>query len=241
MRYFIPDLVLPTENPVGGMEKLGGAPCGLAVDAWPRCSDCGGSQTLLAQLVHDPHRLDLGRAGRMLFVFQCMHEVGACATWEAGSGANACLVVEPEDVTGAPTPLPDDDPWVDPEVAIRGWIARDDGVADADGDAFLSGAYLSLDEERRGTPSEITHLGGVPAWLQSADEAPPGWRFVGQLDSVYSFMTPPAAPGDAVRPDPRRAEERTHFAPGPNFGGGIAYLFAREASGVPELCMLWQC
>jgi hypothetical protein len=48
------------------MDQFGGLPWGLAPELWPKCSECGKSQSLLAQLIHDPTRLDLGRDGRVL-------------------------------------------------------------------------------------------------------------------------------------------------------------------------------
>jgi hypothetical protein len=265
LRYFVPDIRVPpttaTRSSDSGLighlfggggtmsttkpaprERLGGVPWGLGQGQWPICKDCGKSQSLLAQFGHDPDRLDLGREGRVLFVFQCAHEPGMCATWEAFSGANACFVVEPEQLGLHATETPSDGPPVDPEVIIADWISRDNDLPANVADAFLTEPTF------RGLPDEVvrrvtwsTRLGGAPRWIQSADEAPkPGWRFVGQLDGIYSFLSPPGPCSPWVMPDRERFEGRTHIATGPNFGGGLAYLFLKEGEHRPDGCMFWQ-
>ncbi len=246
MRYFVPDLRVAEELPpqAGLEEKLGGVPWGLPPGRWPRCRACEGSMSLLAQLSHHPARLDLGRAGRVLLAFQCNHDPGMCETWAAGAGANACLVLEPEELVPGLTPLPDDAPVVEREARIAGWLERHDAVNEADRPAFFEeGSLLKLPLEIQESVRTGTRLGSVPYWIQSAGEAPRGWRFVGQLDSTLSFMTPPARPPAWVWPDRERYEGRTHGADWANFGdGGVAYLFLRDvAGGPPEGLLFWQC
>jgi hypothetical protein len=246
MRYFVPVLRLSTEMPIQSSpeDKLGGLPWGLPGSLWPACRDCGTSQSLLAQFIHHPQRLDLGRTGRLLSVFQCNHDPGMCASWEGGSGANACFVTEPEDLVARMSPLPKDSPSVEPEARIVDWVERDDGIAqEAAGNFFSSSQFdqLPRSEVRKATWS--TKLGGVPRWIQSPDEAPgPGWHFVGQLDSTYSFHEAPRVQSAGIREDPERWEGRTHFCEGPNFGdGGVAYLFLRNEQGTPDGWFFWQC
>ena len=246
MKYFVPDIRLPSELPPQNsvQERLGGVPWGLRSADWPRCSDCGRSQSLLAQLLHDPARLDLGRAGRVLFVFQCNHDPGMCSTWEGGSGANACFVLEPESLSGGPSMQPDDSPAIENEVRIVRWLERDDGLPSSLSASFFDEQkHFALPEETIACIPSSTRLGGVPCWIQSPTEAPSdGWRFVGQLDSTYSFLRPPATTESWVKADAQQWEGRSHYAIGPNFGdGGIAYLFLRDASPVPEGWFFWQC
>lgn len=92
-------------------------------------------------------------------------------------------------------------------------------------------------------PTMSTKLGGVPHFIQSPDEAPKdGWCFVGQSDSTYSFLLAPTISVPGVVDDPAHWEGRSHYGRGPNFGdGGIAYLFLRDASPIPEGWFFWQC
>ena len=246
MRYFVPILRLSEELPAQSspQDKLGGLPWGLPPCLWPICQDCGKSQSLLAQFVHDPVHLDLGRSGRVLSVFQCNHDPGMCSTWEGGSGANACFVTEPEDLIAGLTPLPFDSPLVEREARIVEWLDRDDGITDARAVHFFSETEFSpLPESEIVKVTTSTKLGGVPFWIQSPDEAPQGgWRFIGQLDSTYSFLHAPAISVSGVVQDPEQWEGRSHYCQGPNFGdGGIAYLFLRNTPTGPEGWFFWQC
>src|SRR5689334_8522225 len=100
MRYFVPKLMLGVLAPKQAAleDKFGGLPWGLSSARWPLCSACHKPQSMIAQLVHHQDRFDLGRAGRVLFVFQCDHNPGGCATWLGDSGANSCFVLEPEEL-----------------------------------------------------------------------------------------------------------------------------------------------
>jgi hypothetical protein len=244
MRYFVPVLKLSEElGPQTALQdKLGGVPWGLTAGQWPKCVECGKSQSLLAQFVHDAERLDLGRAGRVMSVFHCGNEAGDCATWEGGSGTNACVLSEPEELVAGLAELPMDMPPVEREARVVSWLERDDGLkAEVAAKFYSDAAYFALAEDVRGWASSATHLGGVPSWVQSPDEAPEGWRFVGQLSCYYGFFrAPDVADAYAVDEDP---EGYTHCCDGPNFGdGGTAYLFLKDrANGVPEGWFFWQC
>ncbi|HWA90437.1 MAG TPA: hypothetical protein VG889_10400 [Rhizomicrobium sp.] len=167
MRHFVPALKPEPQPPLlarvfgrgeRATDRLGGVPVGLPTSRWPKCAECGKSQSLLAQFRHQPGRLDLGRDGRMLFAFQCNHDTGLCSTWELDAGANACFAIEPEELTRGPTPAPADNPPADDTLVVEAWIAKD---GDGGGE---------------------TRLGGLPCWLQNENEGPgEGWRFVGQL------------------------------------------------------------
>jgi hypothetical protein len=249
MRCFLPDIRLASELPEQAAleDKLGGVPWGLADELWPICSDCGKHQSLVAQFVHDDARLDLGKAGRVLFVFQCNHSPGMCDVWAGGSGANACFVVEPEDLSEGLTRLPEDAPPTDLEVRIVGWKEMEDGVAEDQAFEFFDDdAHADLPEEVLAGLPALTHLGGVPTWVQGPDEAPKdSWRFVGQLDSFYSFFTPPASDIPGVYANPQKYLGRTHICQGPNFGdAGMAYIFlspADDEEDVPSGWFFWQC
>lgn len=246
MRYFIPDIhpAAEAQAETAAQDKFGGRPWGLNPQQWPQCRECGKSQSFLAQLIHDHERLDLGRTGRVLFVFQCNHDPGMCSTWDGSSGANACFVVDPEDLGHAVADLPEDSPLVENEARVLSWIEKDDGLAESLVPSFyLSKTFDHLGDDVLRKASWGTRLGGVPRWLQSAEEGPLlPWQFVGQLDSTYSFLTAPKSPHAWISEDADRWEGRTHVGEGPNFGdGGIAYLFLRRAGDRPQGHVFWQC
>ncbi|MEP6668051.1 MAG: hypothetical protein ABJF10_02800 [Chthoniobacter sp.] len=246
MQYYLPVLWLAEELPpqAGPEDKLGGRPWGLSAETWPKCRECGRSQSLLAQFVHHAARLNLGRDGRILSVFQCNHDPGMCSTWEGGSGANACFVTEPEDLLNALSHLPADAPPLDREVRISEWLEREDQISEADAAHFFSeSAYFTLPSAVKEMAADLTKLGSVPQWVQSPDETPrDGWKFVGQLDDRYSFFREPGDQVAGAIEDPHRHHGRSHCCEGPNFGSrGIAYLFLRKGAGVPEGWFFWQC
>jgi hypothetical protein len=246
MRYFLPDIRLAAEMPQQTHleDKLAGRPWGLPPGKWPRCSACGRSQSLLAQFVHHRYRLDLGGEGRVLFIFQCNHEPGRCETWEGGSGANACFVLEPAELIDGLTPLPADSPSIEREVRVLRWLENEDGITVSQASAFFTDSeFLKLPEEVILRAAQVTRLGSVPSWIQSADEGPKeGWRFAGQIDSFYSFFSSPRTSEDGINADSQRQAGRTHFCIGPNFGDcGIGYVFLRSGEAVPEGWFFWQC
>jgi hypothetical protein len=109
MRFFEPDLRLGVLLPPQAAleDKFGGLPWGLPVTRWPLCAGCGQPQSLLAQLRHHRERLDLGRDGRVLHVFQCADWANTgCSPFEWGRGRSACFVLEPGELRSGLTPPP---------------------------------------------------------------------------------------------------------------------------------------
>lgn len=246
MRYFEPHLKFSSELPqqTAPADKLGGLPWGLAPEAWPVCSDCGKYQSLLAQFVHHPVRLNLGREGRVLHVFQCNHSPGLCSTWEGGSGANACFVTEPEELLNTLSVLPEDRPELDREAFIITWEERNDGIDPALESRFYSWATYSQFDDGKGIQVDLkTKLGSVPWWVQSPDDTPQGnWRFIGQLSDNYYFSERPSEVPIDMDEDYSPFDGRSYYrSTGPNFGGGIGYIFLRQTESKPEGWFFWQC
>jgi hypothetical protein len=224
MKYFSPNVVLSSELPAQDCleEKFGGLPWGLRIDQVPVCSHCGKYQTLIAQLLHHPVRLDLGASGRVLFVFMCEQSYGVCPSWQGGAGANACFVVEPHELGDALTDILYDSFLPYEEVRILDWLECEDGVsADQVADFYDDAKYGNLTEEFVDSIPRTTKLGGVPVWCQSAAERPEGWRFVAQIEESHGDFKVPLG---------------NH-----NFGSGSAYIFLRDQSDKPEGWFFWQC
>jgi hypothetical protein len=204
MRFFVPRLKFgPFSPPQERLEdKFGGLPWGLPVSLWPVCSFCGKYQSLIAQLAHNDERLDLGKLGRVLHIFQCGEwEKKNCPTWEPGSGANACFVVEPQELGERVTaPVPSTKTSVESRVAT--WVVKEDGIDPSQYEAFFDEqSWLSLGEEVRAKAYMATMLRGTPAWAQGPRfSLPPGgladWRFVLQINDSLSFEGPPPSPNE---------------------------------------------
>jgi hypothetical protein len=265
MRYHVPRLALGVLLPpqTSLQDTFGGSPFGLPPHRWPFCRECHAPMALIAQLGHHPERLDLGREGRVLFVFQCGN-AGECETWSAKSGANAALVLEPDELLDGPTPVPDGAPR-ETEVRVLGWRTGEDLVAPAQAHAFLPGsADRDVPEDVRESVASGTRLGSVPLWIQSPDEAPrTPWRFVAQLDSLHTFEGQPPPADEGGFTVTRKVEGRyVHEVPArprpgappgvsvdgdgyscnaANYGdAGIGYVFVRSDGARPEALFFWQ-
>lgn len=241
MRYFLPELTFQRGSlPV---DKLGGLPWGMPSDLWPMCKACTKPQSLLAQFSHHDQRLDLGKPGRILYVFQCNHNPGICETWEGGSGANACFVLEPEEIAHQYATLPDSETFVETEAFIAQWTEQEDEIDPILKPSFFKeDRYWSLADSEREKPSMMTKLGSVPWWTQSPNEAPEeNWRFVAQIASWYSFFTPPVDNESAFVKDTDPASGKDCWLmDGPNFGAGTGYVFLNFEASKPEGWFFWQ-
>jgi len=214
VRNFSPRFELgPRLDPqVGPVDKLGGLPVGIAPGLWPRCADCGAAMSHLGQFVHHPDRLDLGAPGRVLTLWQCEADPGGCETWSWESGANAAVVSDGEAGAELPVLPPDPGTVLYPEIRVTGWSGSDDGGSG-------------------------TRFGGVPAWEQSADEAPPPpWTFVGQLASRQPMRSGPPD----LRLDPAWTASGWYLT-NVRFGDdGIAYVFLDRSVDPPAARWFWQ-
>jgi hypothetical protein len=195
------------------------------------CSHCGAPQALLARLLHDPERLDLGKEGRVLFVFECNNQNSRCPSWDMNAGANSCFVLDRDELGDGPTspPVSDTFPekqlasWLDqqalPAWRVMRWLAREDGIPPSYPGFFglnhgLPEGYDEKQDERyQSELSQQTRLGSVPFWIQFP-EIPPKGRFLGQIDSNCCQVF-----GD----------------------NGIGYIFLSGPALAPRGWFLWQC
>ena len=198
--------------------KLGGIPWGVPAGRWPKCKDCHQSMSLLAQFAHHPKVLDLGREGRVLQVFMC-NQPGThlCETWDPIAGANACFILEPEELEQTLSHVPDDIQSIEPESRIIGWEIYDDDISVEQSRAFYKyDDYFGLEDKILESISEATRLGSVPFWIQGPDQSLPidMYRFVGQLSSDT----------------------------GEYFGdNGTGYIFLDCSAPLPKGYLFWQC
>lgn len=234
MRYFTPllSLVEPTSTQSQFQEKLGGLPWGLPTDKWPHCAECGAPLTHLFSLEHHPERLNLGREGRVVLVFQCNDDPGMCETWSASSGANAVLFLDRDEQVTSLTICPKVDVEVENEVRIDAWQEAEDEVDPLNFAAYFDDSQQwalhrevwETEEGEYWQPMfEGTKLGSVPHWIQSASEGPKApFQFVGQFQSWHQV-----------------AEESVTTA---NYGDmGTAYLFIHADPEAPHGEFFWQC
>ncbi|MFA6209864.1 MAG: hypothetical protein WCT03_14195 [Candidatus Obscuribacterales bacterium] len=260
MYYFVPMLKLASQLPEQKTleDKLGGVPWGLPKEKWPNCSMCKKPQTLLAQFVHNEERLNLGKSGRVLFIFQCNYDPGNCETWDANSGANSCFVLDHNDLTEGLTALPASDVTIETEARVEEWIRN---VED------LEQAVKVVPYKFNTTFS--TKLGGLPNFIQGEDETPgESYRFVGQLDYMYNFYSelPDANDvgcdvikfgrlGRTMTADQRKPNAPPHFiqecspsseirwnCDGANFGdAGMGYIYLKVEANQALGHFFWQC
>jgi hypothetical protein len=104
----------------GREDKLGGLPFGLPGDRWPACGVCGLAQNFIGQF-RSSDKVDLGKPGRVLFLFQCP-DGAICGDWDCHTGANAAVLVDEAALTGSPTLAPAG-VAIEPEGVIVGWEA----------------------------------------------------------------------------------------------------------------------
>ncbi len=271
MRYYIPEIVkqpdstparkpsffqrlfgadeappAPAEDGPPPVGQFGGMPATFPKDRWPHCTFCNGAMSFIAQFDHDLPALDLGAAGRSLYIFMCDHDPGMCFTWEADRGANACIVLEPSEKYSGPAYVIDAPSWRGP-APIHRWLKRDDALTEGEAEMLAKRKFprdMTSDERDAlfAKPQLITHIGGIPNWIQGAHEGDkPGWQFVGQLESGLTFLQDADCRDidDPEHQDKPSPYESNWF----NFGGGgAAYLFAeRSDSGAPPVFhMFWQ-
>lgn len=231
MRFYQPELalgvLLPPQREMA--DKWGGLPWGLPQERWPRCSCCGKPLTHLAQLGHDPNRLDLGASGRVLLVFQCNHDPGGCPTWKPDGGANAVQILEGGELGEGLTRPPAPGAGVEVEARVVRWLEGDDPVPDAElPKVFDNDTFWDLPGEVIDGFEFGTKLGGVPTWVQHPELPPPPYRFAGQFDSQHLFP-PPAPTANEAGCTVTRQIGGKYRREEPRMGGGgiVGSLFSR--------------
>jgi len=258
VNYFVPRLRLGMMCPpqTTYCDKIGGLPWGLPKKQWPLCRQCRKPLTFNAQFSHDTSRLNLGAAGRVLFIFTCNHNPGFCDTWEADSGANAVFFVDGVELSKSLTPAPSISTDVEPEGLVFGWRKRKDRITASEYKRLFDDKTAGLVKYQRSISGE-TKFGGAPLWLQGGciSLPKPKGKFLLQLNHGHDFEgRPPTAEELDVAPSIkgqkfweygqhwRRGQIGTNGKPShisvdkdgtwgcetANFGGGLAYVFMRK-------------
>lgn len=208
MRYFVPELMLgdllPPQTTI--QDKYGGLPWGLPQDKWPLCKECGNPLSHLATLLHDAERLDLGKEGRTVLIFQCNNPVTRCDKKTPEQGANAVIFQNADEVGSGVTSTPEPGALSEIEARVLCWTAREDLVTPAQAVYFYDRAmFLEFWEEQYQLSKETAEkleesiyeghkVGSVPApaWAGGVDAvSASSYRFVAQLDNRFEFSGPP--------------------------------------------------
>lgn len=157
---------------------------------------------------------EAGAPDRLLLLYMCQNDPGACNEWDPDSGANLVQVHDLPQTFSAMSPPADSGPTL--RASVNGAIVEAVSAADYDS------ARDRWPVEHGKSPREVLgQLSGAPSWLQG-DETPvctacqSRMRFVAQLEEG---------------PDHETAM---------NFGGGCAYVFDC-ACGSATGKLLWQC
>jgi hypothetical protein len=256
---FYPGVLMPKQKTLE--DKLGGFPWRFPKERWPVCGFCKKPMSFLAQFRHHPERLDLGKDGRVLFLFECFgHQTNL------EDSCQRCFVLEEYQLTQGLTHL-DIPIHVHFELRVTEWKLEEEPV--------------SLEEWKRHNDFETsirvpweetedficrlcheTKLGGVPAAIQQYELA--GYAFLGQLEGTVFLPFPEDGPNtetflelcreyhqwsrkissDTLDPVPWM-DIQTGQEGFPeivtSYGYGTCLIFKKEGTDPPEAAFLWDC
>lgn len=255
MRYYKPVLKLSESLPpkTDYADQLGGLPWGFPLEKWPNCANCGSPLTLIAQFQHHQERLPLGKTGRVLYLFQCEALKNDCPTYEPDSGANAVIILNPEEQTHAPLDKHPESLTILPEARVDHWVVQDDGISHNQLDQFFDyQKWIQFGETEPESVELCTRLGGPPGWIQLPEPVEPPYYFAGQIDHYLEITPSPSHPFTVEQDEhyrfirissPTNEEgDEPLFCDFANFGdSGMGYLFVNPAPDKPTGYFLWQC
>ena len=198
MKYFVPELALgPLLPPQTQLtENFGGLPWGLPLNKWPICAECGNPQTHLATFVHQAGRLDLGKEGRVMLIFQCNHSPNEtdCETYEAGSGANAVVFLDAAEIGTGLTLPPAPGATKEIEMRVVEWTEQQDLITpDLEPSFYDAVEHWNLYLEHEAIYNSVADgakLGSVPGWIQEGVKVDSAFHFAAQLGYAYHFPDP---------------------------------------------------
>jgi hypothetical protein len=230
MKFFRPHFKIATlaERQDHLLSKIGGIPWGFPKERWPSC--CGHPQKLLAQLRHEPSKLDLGSTTAVLHLFQCLE---CCGIDDCGRGVvlfNESDLGQGLDGVEGYDDKPELGNSLIGELWIDGWEELDDGVPSARFSEFFD--EESMWKLQNEFPQidwfggrERTKFGGTPRWTgngPAVSSLPPPFEFLFQLDN-YLFL-------DGLPPKPNEVGCGL-ITNTPKPGGGYDQVYVRPDAG----------
>lgn len=201
VKYFLPQLAWSHRLPkqTGLQDKFGGSPWGFPEDLWPRCKSCKSYLSLVAQFIHHPERLNLGKPERVLHFFLCTKDLDndydslkynkSYSRHQHTRDEYAILILEPKQMHNVLSRVPHGG-IPRPEGRIINWEVGFDEVRD-----YTQSVHKMQPKDKI---TQATKLGGVPWWVYTymhVDLPTPPWRFIGQLHGDLGFkgLVPPQA------------------------------------------------
>lgn len=177
---------------------IGGHPMAGDGFRWPTCRACRGPMRYIARLPLSETLEVAAHGAKLLLLFQCEQNPGACDEWDPDAGGNAALIVDASDAREVAAP---DGESV---MGTRGGVSLLAYDESTDADSAEDEYY-----EVYGAPDSriIGKAAGLPIWIQG-DETPTcscgaTMRFVVQLEeraadglnfggggSAYAFVCP---------------------------------------------------
>lgn len=251
MHYYKPFLSKPEASQQKSYkDQFGGLPWGFPVEKWPFCKSCKSPLSLVAQLKHHDERLPLGKDGRILYLFHCEAMKQDCPSYEADSGANAVMILEPEERTTSFSNEYPESLIILPNAFVEEWNLHEKPNVQHSSASFDYQKWIQFDDTIFDPTEPCTRLGGVPDWFQIPEPYAPPYYFAGQiyhqleiLSSEDSFKVVQDEHYRSIHlsPSSSEPEEIKETIPFAHFGdNGMGYLFVNPDPDYPTGYFLWQ-
>lgn len=180
------ELLCADQDQRRALDRVGGAPWGLPLEAWPSCGSCKEPLTFIGQWQHAEGRLDLGGSGTVLYSFLCTNTetMMECHMHAVEPGGDVIArVVLVENAVAAPTLHPSK-ARPGASVVVTGWAEEGESAPSGLMDIALFGfggtrRSWPAAESEFPSPAPTTRIGGRPAWIQDPYFQPKDdpWRY----------------------------------------------------------------
>lgn len=245
-------------------DKIGGYPWGFPQNLWPYCISCKKPMNFFAQFCHHPQRLDLGKKGRALYLFQC--DKLPCGFDDS---CQQCFVLEAHELTSGITPPPEST-FIETELRIPEWITQEEDVTlemwelCTHPEAYFKVSHDEFNEFWDKVYCD-TKLGGVATTSQIYDFS--GFTFLGLINGGVEISLPETISNREVlyhmgcdynywgsrsekSPFPKKPGVPRYITIYPDgrekicseIGYGAAVICRKNGqSDKPEICFFWDC